>query len=110
LRPRRTCTPSVLGTTTSRAVYEVGTDLYERFCDDDPDNAKFFAPSRRAHHYIFDLPGYLARRLTQAGVAVVVDLAICTYRDEERFFSYRRATHRRHDSYGRQISAICLAG
>jgi len=59
---------------------------------------------------MFDLPRYLAQRLTAAGLATVVDLAICTYRDEERFFSYRRATHKRHDSYGRQISAICLAG
>ncbi|MBL6784304.1 MAG: laccase domain-containing protein, partial [PS1 clade bacterium] len=35
-------------------------------------------------------------------------LAACTYADETRFFSYRRATHRHEADYGRQISAICL--
>jgi len=101
---------AVIGPAISGAVYEVGPELFECFTDDDRGNAKFFTPSRRAGHHMFDLPGYLARRLAQAGLATVVDLAICTYRDEERFFSYRRATHRRHDNYGRQISAICLTG
>ncbi|HEX2429964.1 MAG TPA: laccase domain-containing protein, partial [Aestuariivirgaceae bacterium] len=33
----------------------------------------------------------------------------CTYTDEQRFFSYRRATHRGETDYGRQISAVMLA-
>jgi copper oxidase (laccase) domain-containing protein len=38
----------------------------------------------------------------------VTDLAVCTFGDEARFFSYRRAAHRRESAYGRQISAIAL--
>jgi hypothetical protein len=34
---------------------------------------------------------------------------IDTYFNEEDFFSYRRATHRVEDDYGRQISVICIA-
>jgi copper oxidase (laccase) domain-containing protein len=34
---------------------------------------------------------------------------LCTYSDEARFYSYRRATHRSEKDYGRQISAIVLA-
>ena len=37
-----------------------------------------------------------------------VDLALCTYGDERRFFSYRRTTHRGEADYGRLISAIVL--
>jgi YfiH family protein len=110
LGARRSHITAVIGPTISQAVYEVGSDLIERFVDDDPGNAKFFVPSRRPGHHMFDLPRYLAARLAAAGLASVIDLAICTYRDEQRFFSYRRATHRRHENYGRQISAICLAG
>jgi YfiH family protein len=110
LGARRSRTTAVIGPAISQAVYEVGPELYENFIDEDRDNAKFFALSRRPGHHMFDLPGYLARRLAAAGLAIVVDLALCTYRDEERFFSYRRATHRRHEKYGRQISAICITG
>ncbi|HSG96309.1 MAG TPA: polyphenol oxidase, partial [Afifellaceae bacterium] len=35
-------------------------------------------------------------------------LGHCTYGDEARCFSYRRATHRRQADYGRLLSAIAL--
>ena len=33
-----------------------------------------------------------------------------TYGDPERFYSYRRATHRGEADYGRQISMVSLPG
>ena len=36
------------------------------------------------------------------------NLDICTYPDEETYFSYRRTTHRGEPDYGRQISAIMI--
>ena len=47
--------------------------------------------------------------LRAEGVGTVVNLALCTFSDEQRFFSYRRATHRNEKDYGRLISAIALA-
>ena len=47
-------------------------------------------------------------RLAAEGVGTVVNLAVCTFGDETRFFSYRRTTHRAERDYGRQISAIAL--
>jgi polyphenol oxidase len=47
-------------------------------------------------------------KLQRLSLAAVEDLALCTYGDETRFFSYRRATHRGEPDYGRQISAIVL--
>jgi len=32
----------------------------------------------------------------------------CTYADQARFFSYRRATHAQDPDYGRQIAVIRL--
>ena len=44
-----------------------------------------------------------------AGVQRIADLGLCTYADPERFFSYRRTTHRGEPDYGRHINAIALA-
>ena len=45
---------------------------------------------------------------TRSGIAGLEDLALDTYVDEARFFSYRRATHRREADYGRLVAAIAL--
>jgi len=39
----------------------------------------------------------------------VEDLGLCTYADAERFYSYRRSTHRAEADYGRHVNAIALA-
>src|SRR5262245_1829823 len=88
--------------------YEVGSDLIDRFRAANLDNERFFTPSRRDGHAMFDLAGYIAADLDRAGVDRVDDLALDTYADD-RFFSYRRSTHRREPDYGRHINAIALA-
>jgi copper oxidase (laccase) domain-containing protein len=92
----------------SRAAYEVGPEFPARFIDADPANARYFTHSARAGHSMFDLPAYLEDRLTSEGVGRVVNLSLCTFGDETRFFSYRRTTHRNEKDYGRLISAIAL--
>jgi copper oxidase (laccase) domain-containing protein len=57
---------------------------------------------------MFDLPAFIAERMRKAGVGSFTDLGLCTYADAERFFSYRRTTHRGEPDYGRLISAITL--
>lgn len=99
---------AVIGPMISKAAYEVGPEFPVRFTDADPANARWFTPSARAGHFMFDLPGYLADRLRAEGVGTVVNLSLCTFSDERRFFSYRRATHRNEKDYGRLISAIAL--
>jgi polyphenol oxidase len=100
---------AVLGPTIGRDAYEVGPEFRERFVAADPVNAERFVPSERPDHHLFDLPGYIAARLTRAGVGTVADLGLCTYADPERFFSYRRTTHWREGDYGRLVSAVALA-
>jgi YfiH family protein len=88
--------------------YEVDDAFRTRIVDQDPANAHFFAsgPASKPH---FDLPAFVAHRLTSAGVRADV-IGLDTYSDPERFFSYRRATHRGEADYGRQISLIGLPG
>jgi YfiH family protein len=99
---------AVIGPTISRAVYEVGPEFSRRFLEADESNAQFFKPSERAGCSLFDLPGYLLKRLQAAGIKQVRDIQTCTYSDERRFFSFRRTTHRKETDYGRQISTITL--
>jgi len=99
---------AVLGPTISQAAYEVGPEFVGNFTARDAGNARFFAPSARDGHAMFDLPAYIGARLARAGVGAFHDLGLCTYGDEARFFSYRRATHRSEPDYGRLISAIAL--
>jgi polyphenol oxidase len=105
----RTNVTAVIGPMLSQSNYEVGPEFVTRFMAEDAGNARYFAPSLKADHAMFDLPGYNLMRLQRAGVGRAENLALCTYADEERFYSYRRTTHRKEPDYGRLISAICLA-
>jgi YfiH family protein len=104
----RTAIVAVLGPTIGPDAYEVGPEFTERFASADPDNLRYFRPSGRADHSLFDLPSYIVERLERTGVGEVGRLGLCTYSDEERFFSYRRSVHRGEPDYGRLISAISL--
>jgi YfiH family protein len=100
---------AVLGPTIGRDNYEVGPDFAARFAEADPENRRFFRPSPgRDGHALFDLPAYIMARLTALGLGEIENLGLCTYADEARFYSYRRATHRGEPDYGRLISAISL--
>ncbi|MBO6511014.1 MAG: peptidoglycan editing factor PgeF [Roseibium sp.] len=99
---------AVLGPTISQKAYEVGPEFQKRFAKQDKANEIYFLPSEKPGHFMFNLPGFITNRLEELGLAQVADLAVCTYADEERYFSYRRTTHRQEPDYGRQISAIVI--
>lgn len=107
LGARRERIVAVLGPSISQANYEVGPEFVDRFVAADADNARYFAPSGRAGHALFDLNLYTVERLARAGVQAS-QLGRCTYAEEDLFFSYRRTTHRSEADYGRLISAIVL--
>ena len=104
----RTRIVAALGPMIRQPSYEVGPELVARFRSESEANARFFQPSPRPGHALFDLAGYIAARLAAAGIAGVEDLGHCTYGDAARFFSYRRSTHRREADYGRHVNAIAL--
>jgi hypothetical protein len=89
--------------------YEVGGEFVERFIESDAENTLFFLPSTREGHSMFDLAGFIRRRLENAGVSMIDDTGLDTYSDE-RFFSYRRSVHRSEPDYGRHVHAIMLEG
>lgn len=88
--------------------YEVSDDFITPFLDQDPDNDHFFKATNKQGKLMFDLPGYIARRLSLRGIRQIDITGIDTYSDETRFFSYRRTTHRQETDYGRQLSCIMI--
>ena len=99
---------AAIGPCISQSAYEVGWEFRDRFLEHGLRMRKFFVPSEKEGHYRFDLEGYVAHRLTAAGVGRVEKLGVCTYPVESGFFSFRRTTHAGEPDYGRQISAIVL--
>jgi polyphenol oxidase len=108
LGARRSDIVAALGPCIGHASYEVGPEFVAAFTAAGEDTARYFAPSRRTGHSMFDLNAYIAKRAARAGVDRFEDLALDTYADDRRFFSYRRTTHRREQDYGRLMSVIVL--
>lgn len=99
---------AAIGPCIARRSYEVDDGFHRRFVEADPEYDVFFSPARRGGHHQFDLEGFVARRLADAGVATVEALGEDTYAQPARYFSYRRATHAKEPDYGRQLSLIAL--
>lgn len=96
---------AVVGPCIGPEAYEVGSDMRDAVLEQDPAGEAFFRPALRAGHFMFDLPGFCAFRLTRVGVADVEVLGVDTLTDQ-RFFSHRRRTLAGGGHIGHQISAI----
>jgi copper oxidase (laccase) domain-containing protein len=104
---RRDNIHAAVGPCIAQASYEVDQGFRLRFMEADPANHRFFIEGAAAKPH-FDLEAYVVHRLIAAGVGEVEALNLDTYADADRFYSYRRATHRGEADYGRQLSAIAL--
>jgi YfiH family protein len=109
LGARRERIHAAVGPCIAQPSYEVDDGFRARFLDADGDNARFFIPGPAGKPH-FDLEAYVVHRLLAAGIDEVEALNLDTYGDASRFFSFRRATHRDEPDYGRQLSAIAIAG
>ena len=109
LGARRENIHAAVGPCIAQPSYEVDESFRSRFVHADPDNDRFFieGPAGKPH---FDLEAYVVHRLIAAGIDEIEALNLDTYADDDRFFSFRRSTHRHEADYGRQLSAIGIPG
>jgi len=98
-----------IGPCIAQPSYEVGPEFPAPFLAADPASADFFRPAPRSGHFLFDLGGYVERRLAELGLGRIERSGGDTAAEADRFFSYRRSCLRREKDYGRELSAICLA-
>ncbi|HZF35564.1 MAG TPA: peptidoglycan editing factor PgeF [Candidatus Angelobacter sp.] len=99
---------AAVGPCIAQASYEVGPEFPQPFLQQDPENRRFFVPSKRAGHFMFDLPSYVVSRLRRLGIAEAASVARDTCAEADMFFSYRRTTLAGEKDYGRGLSVIAL--
>lgn len=87
--------------------YEVDEAFRQTFLDADAANERFFASGKDNLHHQFDLEGYIAARLSKAGLSYISCMGEDTY-SQNHFFSHRRATHEGRDDEGRHMGVIGL--
>jgi YfiH family protein len=109
LGARRENIHAAVGPCIGQPSYEVDEEFRGRFVADDPDNERFFVAEDGGKPH-FDLEGYVVHRLIAAGIDEIEALNLDTYADPDRFYSYRRSTHRGEADYGRQLSGIAIPG
>ena len=93
-----------VGPAISCACYEVDAQLANKFRHING----AIANSINKDKYLLDLPLVTQIQLQQAGVENITQSNLCTYTDERRFYSHRRATHQNKRTTGRMVSVIGL--
>ena len=100
---------AAIGPAIGPASYEVGPEFPAPFLARNPRDEDLFTPAEREGHVLFDITGYVARRLSGLGLAALGATGGDTCAEAGRFFSYRRSLHRGEPDYGRNISIVALA-
>lgn len=98
---------AVLGPCIGPESYEVTEGFQKPFFEEDRDSIMYFKPGAPDKLW-FDLPGYIKFRLERAGVRNITLSGVDTYKEEEKYFSFRRSTHKSEKEYGRQVSVISI--
>ena len=71
--------------------FEVGPEVRDAFLDHDPKAVHAFtAEGARPGHFMADIYALATLRLNHLGVSNVTGGGLCTVKDSDRFFSYRR--------------------
>ena len=78
-----------LGPAISQEAFEVGDEVRDAFVAAQPQSASAFIPGQNGKWYA-DLYALARLRLNELGITNIYGGDQCTYRDSERFFSYRR--------------------
>lgn len=99
---------AAVGPCITKKSYEVSLGFEEPFLTRNPDDEVFFHGSNKPDKLMFDLPGYIARRLSSCGVKNVILSDIDTVANAKDYFSYRRSCLQKQPQYGLQMSVIVI--
>jgi len=78
-----------LGPAISRQAFEVGDEVRATFVSAQPQSASAFTPGQHGK-WLADIYALARLRLNALGITQIYGGDFCTYRERERFFSYRR--------------------
>ncbi|MCG9679935.1 peptidoglycan editing factor PgeF [Vibrio sp. Isolate24] len=92
-----------IGPAIGASVFEVGEDVLQAFVSFDPAAEQAFSSREVQGKWLADMNLLVTQRLNKVGVFDVYYSDLCTYLDQQRFFSYRRD-----GATGRQASFIWI--
>ncbi|WP_029407704.1 peptidoglycan editing factor PgeF [Thiomicrorhabdus sp. Milos-T2] len=99
-----------IGPAISARQFEVGQDVFDAFALQSSDNTQFFyqqstqsSTKFQTVKYLADLPGLVSLEMQKLGLTQIHKSNLCSYEDNEQFFSYRR-----HGKTGRMASMIWI--
>lgn len=78
-----------IGPGISQACFEVGDEVYAAYINSINDADRYFS-AHGPGHWLCDLAGLAQLVFEQQGVSEVTRAPLCSYRDDKRFYSYRR--------------------
>ena len=98
---------AVVGPCIGKENYEVKTDFYEKFVNQNLKYKSFFKKVMDSK-YIFDLRGLLNNKISDLNVKHIENIKMDTFAARETFYSYRRSCLNNEKDYGRCISVILM--
>ncbi len=103
---------AAIGPCIAQKSYEVDNNFYQTFTTANAEYAKYFIPSSKNSHYLFDLEAFCQYKLQSCGIKNISASHLDTYALEDDYYSYRRFTHRRqvltNGGFAAQMSSIVL--
>lgn len=100
---------AIIGPMIQAKSYEISQDFYDDFLEESKDNKKFFITSTKAGKYYFDLNEYCVNKIRNCAVTNIQNNKIDTYQNNQKYFSYRRATQQNIEDCGRNVALISLS-
>ena len=98
---------AVVGPCIRKENYEVITDFYEKFTNQNPKYGGFFKKIAD-NKYIFDLRGFINNKISDLNIKNIENIEMDTFTARETFYSYRRSCLNNEKDYGRCISVILM--
>lgn len=95
---------AIIGPAIRQKSYEVDSNYYDSFINENMQYQSLFLPSDKAKHFMFDLVGFVKMKLAQEAIECIYDVAEDTYSIPEKYPSYRRSCHQ-----GKQYSRNILS-
>ena len=96
----------VIGPCIGKESFEVKDDMINIALQKDATSEKFF--NQVSNLYYFDLPGYLLSKIKSKGIYKIGWIGEDTYKNPQKFFSYRYEMQNNNQVTGRMISVIGL--
>lgn len=98
---------ALIGPAIIQKSYEVNQEFHRNFIDDNVEYEKFFVPSNKKGHFLFNLPTFVKSQLLDLGISNIIAITEDTYSTKLPDGSYKYTSYRRHchikDDYPKSI-------